>query len=326
MSASASVRVESGVGSLALRAGPLEVTVVPERAMTASSVVYRGERYGGAGPVVLPGPDVGVGNGLPLMHPWANRLSADRFEVGGPGAGDGPVEVDLRNAPHVFRDGRGAPIHGTCLGVEGWDVTWLEVDEEGDGVVVEGVLAFDQRGDLLASFPFPHRLQVRWEVLDAGHPDGGDHPMARCTTAVVPMGEAKVPVAFGWHPFLQLPGAGRAQWRVVLPEREHLLLDEAGFPTGEELYLPAEAEPLGLRTFDDSFRLGTHRDVGLTCGERWLALSLDEGYTYLQVYTPPGGETIALEPMTAPVDALVRGTHLTAEGRPVAASFTLSCG
>lgn len=327
MRASARLCVVGGEGGVELSAGPLTVTVVPERAMTASSICYDGEVYVGGEPTSLPDPGVGIGDGAPLMHPWANRLSSERFDVCDPHGGPGRSgTVDLRQAPRVLRDGNGAPMHGTCIGVEGWDITWLEVDEEGDGAILEGVLAFDTRDDLIASFPFPHRVHVRWEVLDAGHPDGGDHPLVRCTTAVVPLGDAAVPVAFGWHPFLRLPGASRAQWRVVLPEREHLLLDEAGFPTGEELYLPAEAEPLGLRTFDDSFRLGTNRNVGLTCGDRWLALVLDAGYQYLQVYAPPGGDTVAIEPMTAPVDALVRGDHPTAEGVPFTASFTLACG
>jgi galactose mutarotase-like enzyme len=318
--ASARLGVLDGVGILTLAAGPLEVVVAPERAMAGVSVRFEGRPYVGATPV-LPSVAAGPTGGVPLLHPWANRLSADRFVVPGTDR-----SIDLEGVAGLRRDAHGLALHGTAVAVDGWDLTWLEVDEEGDGVVAEGVLAFDRRPELLAGFPFPHRVHVRWEVLDAGHPDGTDRPLARVTTAVVPMGDAEVPVAFGWHPYLALPGIDRSRWRLVLPERERLDLDDRGLPTGDEDYEPAEAEPLGARTFDDCYRLGTDRTVGLAAEDRWVALSFDEGFPYVQVYAPADDDVVALEPMTAPVDALVRGTTAWAVGAPATASFTIDCG
>lgn len=321
MTASVRAGVVDGVATLSLRAGPLEVVVAPERAMSGIALLVDGECFAGAVPAAVPDAQAGPVDGITLLHPWANRLSRDRFVVPGTDR-----TVDLGRATEVRRDAHGAPLHGTAFGVAGWDVTWLEVDEEGDGVVLEATLAFDRRPELLAAFPFPQRVHVRWEVLDVGHPDGGERPVVRVTTAVVATGEEPVPVSFGWHPYFRLPGIERSRWRLVLPEREHLVVDERGLPTGEEDYEPAEAEPLGDRSFDDAYRLGTERTVGLAAGDRWLALELDEGYPYLQVYTPPGGDTVALEPMTAPVDALVAGTTGWTAGAPASATFTIDCG
>ena len=36
-----------------------------------------------------------------------------------------------------------------------------------------------------------------------------------------------VPVAFGYHPYLVLPGVPRAEWEVELPVDARLLLDAA---------------------------------------------------------------------------------------------------
>ena len=41
-----------------------------------------------------------------------------------------------------------------------------------------------------------------------------------------------VPLSFGFHPYLALPGVARERWQVALPAREKLLLDERGLPTG----------------------------------------------------------------------------------------------
>jgi hypothetical protein len=64
-----------------------------------------------------------------------------------------------------------------------------------------------------------------------------------------------VPVAFGWHPYLRLPGTPRREWHLRLPSRDHRALDELGIPTGASSREQAEAAPIGRRTFDDLYAL-----------------------------------------------------------------------
>ena len=304
-----------------LQAGPLEVEVVPGLAMLGTSLRHEGREH-----VVarhdLAGYAAGHTTGVPLLHPWANRLPGDDVSV--PGT---DVTLALAGQPLVTRDPNGLPMHGTCTATDAFCLSWLEVEPDGDGAVLEAVLPFDRHPELLATFPFPHQVRVRWEVLDAGHPEGGAEPVVRLTTAVIATTDVPVPVAFGWHPYLCLPDVPRDRWRLVLPEREHLLLDDRQLPDGEELYEPAEADLLGARTFDDAYRLGTQRSLGLMAGERFLSLALDDGYGYAQVYAPPGEELVALEPMTAPVAGLATGEHPWAHpGRPHSATVTITCG
>src|SRR4029453_14587746 len=54
---------------------------------------------------------------------------------------------------------------------------------------------------------------------------------------------------------LRLPGAPRAAWRLLLPHRRHLELDDRGLPTGKAADEPAEADPVGDRTYDDLYAL-----------------------------------------------------------------------
>ncbi len=54
--------------------------------------------------------------GVPLLYPWANRLSEEQFSVGG-------CAVDLRGAPAgVRRDPNGLPIHGLLAAHPGWEI------------------------------------------------------------------------------------------------------------------------------------------------------------------------------------------------------------
>ena len=87
-----------------------------------------------------------------------------------------------------------------------------------------------------------------------------------------------MPVAFGWHPYLKVPGTPRGRWRLRLPARTHLALDPRGIPTGASDPEPREAAPIARRTFDDLYELGRgHRlayegddgaAIELHCGTR----------------------------------------------------------
>ena len=48
-----------------------------------------------------------------------------------------------------------------------------------------------------------------------------------------------------------------------------------------------------------------------------------EGYTHLQLFTPPGRPVVAIEPMTAPTDALRSGDGLRLATAPFRAAFEL---
>jgi aldose 1-epimerase len=56
-----------------------------------------------------------------------------------------------------------------------------------------------------------------------------------------------------------------------------------------------------------------------------LEVRFGAAYPFAQVYAPPGKRFVALEPMTAPIDALVRETcPVVRPGETFAAVFTVS--
>jgi aldose 1-epimerase len=283
-----------------ISSGPLEATFLPKIGMLGSSLRHRGEELL-ALPGGLDGYRQGRVTGLPLLAPWANRLGARRYEVDG-------IVVDL-DGLDLTTDEHGLPIHGTMTAQPGWELVAVSRDS------LAARFDFGAHPDLLASFPFPHELQIEASL---------EATTLRMDTTLVPTGDRPVPVSFGYHPYLRLPGERRENVRLRLPERQHIELDDRQLPTGRAHVEEAEDEPVGMRTFDDLYELGDDRLLALTGGGRRLVLELGDGYGHVQVFTPPAAETVCLEPMTAPVNALVDGTcALATPGTSFTARFSL---
>jgi aldose 1-epimerase len=120
-----------------------------------------------------------------------------------------------------------------------------------------------------------------------------------------------VPVSFGFHPYLGLAELPRAQWQLRLPAMRRLVLDARAIPTGEEETFAGLDGPLGELELDDGFALLEEgASLSLAGGGRWISVELVEGYRFAQVFAPRGQAYVALEPMTAPTNALASGRGL----------------
>ncbi|MFN8161669.1 MAG: aldose 1-epimerase [Solirubrobacterales bacterium] len=287
-------RSVDGFGALTLRgegAGGIEATLVPAAGMVCCSLRHRGEELlgqrGGLREYVADRSTMGI----PLLHPWANRVGSWRFALAG-------LEVDLEAAsPPPSTDPGGLPIHGLLAAAPGWEV--LRHGVEGGAAVLEARFEFTEQPGLMAAFPFPHELFLEASL------EGATLTLA---TTVRATGVAPVPISFGFHPYLRLPGLPRAEWEVEIPVTERLALDARMLPTGEREPVLIEPGPLGDRTFDDAFDAPPAGEAfALSGGGRRIELELLSGYPYSQVYAPAGDEVVAFEPMTAPTNALCTG-------------------
>ncbi len=297
-----------GEPAATLAAGELEAIFLPGLGLLGTSLRHRGEEL-----LALPGGVEGYRDrhvtGLPLLAPWANRLPGWRYRAAG-------VEVSLEGLD-LPTDPAGLPIHGTLTAHRGWRLERLAA--EADRAVLAAGFDYGAWPELLAAFPFPHRLTVTATLGGAS---------LAVTTTLAATGQRPVPVAFGWHPYLRLPGAPRAAWRLLLPRRTHLELDDRGLPTGKSADEPAEADPVGERTYDNLYALEDDPDgrrLGLEAAGRRLLVDYGDGYDHAQVFAPPGAEFVCLEPMTGPTAALAAGTTpLVAPGDTFAARFTVT--
>ncbi len=249
--------------------------------------------------------------GIPLLYPWANRLGRRRFVVAGR-----EVNLDSEGLP-VSLDPGGLPIHGLLAAAAGWQVDRHEAAKDGGVLAASFDFAADEK--LIGAFPFPHELlfeaTLRGSVLSI-------------TTTVQASAEATVPVAFGFHPYLQLPGVERGDWRIEAPVRERVDLDRAMLPTGRHEPVRVEDGALGSRTFDDAYCAPPEgAPFVLAGGGRRIELCLQDGYRFAQLYAPGDDDVVAFEPMTAPTNALLSGgpdLPLVEPGDRFAATFSIT--
>jgi aldose 1-epimerase len=274
--------------------GGVEATFVPAAGMVGCSLRHRGEELLGQRSG-LPGYRARrLTFGIPFLHPWANRLSQQRFTVAG-------HEVDLSDPGlPMRREEHGLPIHGLLGAAPDWAVERHEA--AGDGAVLTARFPFAAQPELMAAFPFAHEIGVDVTL------EGG---VLTLVTTVTATGDTPVPVSFGYHPYLRLPGVARADWEVGIPVREHLLLDDEQLPTGARAPVEPVAGPLGERTFDDGYVAPEDTEpFVLAGGGRRVCVTLLDGYRFAQVFAPTSDDIVAYEPMTAPANALVSGDDL----------------
>jgi aldose 1-epimerase len=286
-------------------AGRLAATFVPRAGMLGWSLRHGGEELV-AHPVELEEhAHRGEPTGIALSHPWANRLGAPEYELAGR-----HVRLDLE-APNVHADANGLPIHGLVSGTPHWEL----LDVEGWRIMAR--LRYHEWPELRAGFPFPHVLRLTAELSDR---------RLEIETELIPAGSTPVPVAFGFHPYLRVPGVPRRHWWLELPVTSRVVLDERMLPRRVSQPVTLPPAPLGERTFDDHFDgFREPADFVLAGGGRRLALRLLEGYRFAQVYAPPGGEYVSFEPMTAPIDPFRSPrTRLVAPGSSHRARFDIT--
>ena len=269
-------------------------TFAPGAGMVCCSLRHEGEELLAQNDGLDAYARTGATMGIPLLHPWANRLDGWAYEALG-------VDVDLRPAEAILPvEEHGLPIHGTLP--RAWRVVasdWRLAAELGDG------------GG--AAFPFPHKVRLEAELSAA---------TLRIRTTIAPKSPQPVPVAFGFHPYFVLPGVPRAEWRIELPVRCHLVTDERLIPAGP----PERVEPysgvLGDRVYDDGFdHLERPAVFAVEAGGRRIEVAFEHGFPVAQVFAPADSDVVCFEPMTAPANALVTGAF---ELAPHTATFAVS--
>jgi aldose 1-epimerase len=271
----------------------VEAQFVPEAGMigislTDSGVELLGQRRG---------LDAYVANGktmgIPLLYPWANRLGSNTYEAEGKTVTLAAGEYGVRTDPN------GLPIHGVLAAFPHWRVT------HESGHEITGEVDFSEDEELLASFPFPHRLALTVTLLQR---------TLRLRISVTPTRDRAVPLCFGFHPYLQLLDVPRDQWLIETPAMRHLTLNEKGLPTGEAVVQPALGEPLGDRAFDDGYdQFADGAVFAVSGGGRRIEVHFEEGYPAAQIFAPPAEDVVCFEPMAAPTDALRRGGYRSAQ-------------
>jgi aldose 1-epimerase len=240
--------------------------------------------------------------GIALLHPWANRLDGIRYRAAGR-----EVQLDT-SSPMLHLDVQGLPMHGVPWSRLAWD----PIDSQRNRLSAR--LEWSRK-DLLDIFPFRHRIELTATLWPEA---------LTLETTLFAGSDGPVPVSFGFHPYLGVPDLPRAKWRLGLPTMRRLLLDARGIPSGAEEPWNRFDSEIGERSFDDGFALlDACPSFSLAGGCRRITVEFLAGYPYAQVFAPSEQEFVAIEPMTAPTNALTtgRGLRVVAPGERFEAAF-----
>lgn len=150
-------------------------------------------------------------------------------------------------------------------------------------------------------YPFTYAIQVSY-VLRANNELG-------ITTSITNTHHTNMPLADGWHPYFSL-GRKIDELKLSMHTDSILEFDEALIPTGELKPFNAYHKPvlLGHKFFDNCFLLNKTLE-GPACtiinekDNLQLGIYPDNSYPYLQLYTPPHRNSIAVENLSAAPDA-----------------------
>jgi len=242
-------------------------------------------------------------NGI-ILSPWPNRVRAGRWVLDGE-----PQQLD------ITEPARGGALHGLLQFAD------YEVTEQTPDAVTLAATIYPQHG-----WPFLLETWVRYELESDG---------LTVTHGARNLSTARAPYATGSHPYLKVGDAPIAELQLTVPASTYFAVDERLDPTAE---VDVVGTPYDVRTphrvgdlaFDTAFGGVKHADVANGRGDvAWLTapdgsrttLWQSTDWGYVQVFTthvmpaldgPPDAviDAIAIEPMTAPPDALNSGQGL----------------
>ncbi|WP_237214636.1 aldose epimerase family protein [Falsiroseomonas oryziterrae] len=247
-----------------LRAGDAVAVLRPDLGAALTRLDHAGR------PLIVPvpnGADPNTGfHGAYVMAPWTNRLDAGRIVVAG---------IEHRMA--INRPDENTALHGFLR-----ELPWSVESSGSDHAVL--ACAFDR-----APFAGTARLEVR--LAD-------DH--LALALRLTNRGAAPTPMGLGWHPFFPRPAGTRlhAATRIVFGRDARTLPVAprpcAGLNGGDAVLVGLDTHFAG---WDGHARLDWPDGRGLTLGASgaWA--------TNLQVFAPPSGSVIAVEPVSHAPDA-----------------------
>ena len=232
-----------------------------------------------------------------LLAPFPNRLK------------DGVYKFDGQSYQFPLNEeNTHTAIHGFAMAKKMKVETWHCGEEEATVVCV-----YKDAGRRKA-YPFPHHFRVCYQM--------------KKNTFSVKMafknaGKKPLPVGLGWHPYFQL-GEDIGNHKLKLPKDflwKKIEIDEQMIPTGKQAdFLDFQrATKIGDTVLDNCFLLqknnpkATRFEIQLSYEKQTLTYwqKLNEGHDYVQFFTPPQRNSLAIEPMSCNIDAFNNGNGLT---------------
>ncbi|NUO00916.1 MAG: hypothetical protein HUU01_09920 [Saprospiraceae bacterium] len=228
-----------------------------------------------------------------MLFPFPNRLRNGRYEWGG----------EILEFP-VNDPATGTALHG--LGIDkDIELIGYEIGEN----EATAVCQYQSKGEF-PYYPFPFTFSAVFKVEYPGQ--------FTITLAFRNDGDRAIPAGLGWHPYFHLGFSDVKDMELQMPACELVGIDAAMIPTGKRYGYDDFVTPqkIGTTVLDNCFALigeGETAETLLRQGSHQLRFWQETGpgkYNFLQVFTPPHRNSIAVEPMTCNIDAFNNGEGL----------------
>ena len=234
------------------------------------------------------------GYGIPILFPYPNRISGGRFTWDG-------LEYELPDNVVGF-DGTGNAIHGFCL-----DRPWRVTACSDHFAVGEFRLSVDAP-ERLPFWPTDFLIEIRYELRG---------PNLRADVRIINPSGKPLPWGFGTHPYFRVPlssASEAGQCLIEAPAAAQWELADC-LPTGKQFAVPSEKDLregvyFGETKLDDVYTLLSPGDDALECSviDEQAGLQIlqrcDPVFREIVAYTPPGRNSVCLEPYTCVTDAI----------------------
>lgn len=224
------------------------------------------------------------------LSPFPNRIDRGRYEFAGQTY---QFDCNKKNEDNA--------IHG-FLTKAAFTLVDALVNEEEDSIVLQYKYKYTGENE---AYPFPYQVEIVHCFTQSFY---------SCRTNITNIGEQTMPLGDGWHPYFKLGTTTIDELLLQIPSNTALETDERMIPTLKTFAFNKFQTPeaIGNTQFDTGFVLRPDLKVSkVYLINKTSKLQLvygqdnenDRGYKYLQIYTPPDRQSIALEPMSCAANA-----------------------
>lgn len=221
------------------------------------------------------------------LFPYPNRLRDGRYTWKGQTYSFPINDAPTGNAIHGFLMNEHMWLHSVLLGP-----SYTEIK-----------LICDYRGHH-PEYPFPMLIELKYSFeLDGNF---------MVDMKIQNWGEQVAPIGWGWHPYFRVGDSSVDTWKLQIPAADVVEVDERMLPTGQlrALDFGSDLQLIGERVFDHCLHLHNPYARLELQGNRGRIRWHQSNFPYLQLFTPPMRDSLAIEPMSCGVDAFNTGEGL----------------
>lgn len=221
------------------------------------------------------------------LFPFPNRIKDGKYRF-----------LDQEHQLNMNYPQENNAIHGLVF-----DTEFKVVDAEDGEIACTLILEYNAE-DPRPGYPFTYIIKLIYRLNEQGG--------FECVFKVSNSTDQSIPVAQGWHPYFMAGSEKIDELSLQFPAEEVLEVDKQRIPTGKTTNYKQfnKLTQIHDTQLDNCFKLLPEN------GCASILLKREDGfgykiwqetgkykYNYLQIYTPPGRKSIAIEPMTCAPDA-----------------------